>query len=91
MILDLIHDGERPSVLAKRFNIPVSTITTWEQKERESHDRRVVSQLSSTLIVTAQRNIVNAAARIIREDITDNQWFEFEDKVTIELKKLFQD
>ena len=96
-ILKLLDDNGIPSKIAKEYDIPLSTITTWKKEllinknknkafNKKSINERLRLISGADFINDAEANILTAASKIISEDISDDKWFKFQEIVLKELQ-----
>ena len=91
--VELMKNGMLPSLVAKELDIPNSTIITWygeikRTRKRSINEIKIKLRENATEINLAEAKILSAASKILRTDISDDQWFQFQAIVTKNLQDL---
>lgn len=95
----LLMNGLKPSEVANIFNLPLTTVVTWNKEVREikksknnSHhnkdDIREKIKINAKLINDAEARIASATLDIVKPDIPEQKWMTFQSVVSSELKNI---
>ena len=96
---DFYRQGLRPAEVYRLFEaegikIPLSTLTTWFSnisicdKSFANHGKRILLRDFAKEINEAEAKIVSDAGKILDPDISDNDFFSFQNTVTLVLQNL---
>lgn len=91
--VQMFEYGIPPTRISKELNVPISNVLEWlteynlKKKENKDIVKRYLRK-NATDINTAEAKILVAASKVINNDITDDEWFTFQNSVNEELKIL---
>ena len=93
VVTQLLSKGVPINVIVKQMNIPMTTVCEWAKAlKREQRSKGVYTLTKTDTICGYIRNtetkISNIVAKYINDDITDDEWFEVEQKMNKELHHL---
>ena len=99
-VMRLLMEGNKPSDVARKFDLPLSTVTTWNKvvrKEKKNtgiplsdpkDERRERLKLFAKILNDSEAAITTAASEIVKDNVPDYKWMEFQGVVSTELKNL---
>lgn len=91
-VINLLQQGISPSVIIKELGLPKSTVCDWaNQLKKENLKKSASLKRTGTMdswIKNAEVKITNASFQIVSKEVSDEQWFEFEDVIHKELTVL---
>ena len=99
-VVDMLSKGIKPADISKQFDIPLSTITTWnkdvraERKARgelhpdEKSRHRERMKLVAKILNDAEAKITTAISEVINPNISDQKWMEVQQAIVNVLKDL---
>lgn len=89
----LFSQGLPPRDVARKLNLPSSTINTWHaiyKKQKRISPDEIKKRLNdnSTYLNLAEAKILAAASKVVAPYISDDEWFRFQSILTKELQNL---
>lgn len=92
-IIELLKKGATKNEIFSKFDIPPSTLNLWIRDLKKNIVRTPAEEKArfravAKIVNESEAKIMNAAALIVSEDISDKQWFDFQMTITAELQKL---
>lgn len=90
-VIDLLQQGIAPSVIIKELGLPKSTVCDWANQLKKDNAKNITIKRSGTIdsyIKKTEIKITNALANVISPEISDDEWFNFEDVIHREITYL---
>lgn len=93
VVTQLLSQGIPINVIVKQMNIPMTTVCEWAKALRKEQRSKGIGTLTKTDTICAyvrntETKISNIVSQYVDANITDDQWFEVEQKMNEELHHL---
>jgi len=89
-----LKNGMSKADVAKKYNIPISTVCLWYDLEKEMHPEDFVKlsnkKFSRTKINETEARIVSLILPFVEESISDSEWIRLQQKINSELAKMVE-